>query len=506
MKLKDNIIAIFITLVFGILIVYISSTGEKFISPLELYKVYLNGKEVGYIESEEELLNLVDEKQEEIKTKYNIDKVYPPTGLKLEKVSTYKNNISSSNDIYKTVESTEPFTIEGYTITIKYTEEENKAPLYIYVLDKDAFEDAFYNTVAAFVGADGLEDYKNNTQVEITDEGSEIESIYWDEDITIKKSLISTKENIFTSSEDLSKYLLFGTTEKQKSYIVKDGDTISDIIEKNSLSIEEFLVANPNIPSEDVLLSKDQEVSIGLIDPVVTIVHETEVVEKITDKYNTEYQDDNTMYSGQTKVIQEGANGISKVTEKIQYKNGDITQLFITKSEQISPTVNQIVARGTKSYQNYSNNYTYNYVNTGNEEWYWPTVSPYIITSKFGWRWGKHHNGIDISGSGFGSPIYAAREGVVTEVVNNCGNTGYYSNSCGNYWGNHVIVSVNGSEYKIVFAHLRQDIKVSVGQTISRGQQLGTMGSSGSSTGTHLHFGIMNSSGSYINPCAVYSC
>ena len=66
------------------------------------------------------------------------------------------------------------------------------------------------------------------------------------------------------------------------------------------------------------------------------------------------------------------------------------------------------------------------------------------------------------------------------------------------------MVSYNG--YKVVYAHLRQDIKVSIGQTVSRGQKIGTMGSSGSSTGTHLHFGIVNPNGDYINPCSVYSC
>jgi len=500
MKNKDNLIAIIITIILGIFVIFASTKGESLASPIEVYKVYLNGKTIGYIESEDELLKIIDEKQNEIKNKYGIDKVYPPTGLKIEKISTYKENIQKPEKIYNIIEETEPFTIDGYVITIKY-EEDDKKPLYIYTLNKDYFEGAFYNTVAAFVGAEQLEAYKNNTQTSITDEGEHIESVYWEEDVTIKKTLISVKENIFTNKDDLSKYLLFGTTEKQQTYIVKDGDTINDIIEKNNLSIEEFLVANPNIPDKDILLSKNQEVSIGLIAPVITVVHEKEVVEKIVDKYDTEYKTDSSMYVGSTKVIQEGSNGASKVTEKIQFKNGDITQLYITKSEEITPTVNKIIARGTKNLPNYVYEYDPEPVSG---DWYWPTIKPYIITSKFGWRWGKHHNGIDISGCGFGSPIYSATEGTVVEVVTGCANVGSYGSSCGDYWGNHVMVSYNG--YKVIYAHLRQDVKVKVGQTVSRGQQVGTMGSSGSSTGTHLHFGIVNPSGNYINPCSVYSC
>ena len=500
MKKKNNIIAVFITLIISIVVVLISTNSTSLASPIEVYKVYLNGKTLGYIESKEELLNIIDEKQEEIKKKYDTNKVYPPTGLNVEKISTYKNDIKSAEEIYNLIEQNEPFTIEGYVITIKY-KEEGRNPLYIYTLNKDYFDDAFYNTIAAFVGAEQLDAYKNNTQGEIKEEGEHIESIYWEEDVTTKKSLISVKENIFTNSEDLSKYLLFGTTEKQKNYTVKEGDTINDIIEKNNLSIEEFLVANPNIPDKDILLSKGQQVSIGLIAPVVTIVHEIEKIEKITNKFETEYKTDSSLFSGQTKTIQEGVNGVDKVTEKIQFKNGDINQLFISKSEEITPTVNRIIAKGSKAYN--VPDYNYTPVITG-EEWLWPTIKPYIITSGFKWRWGKHHNGIDVSGCGFGSPIYSSTEGTVTEVVSSCADVGSYSNSCGNYWGNHVTVSYNG--YKVIYAHLRRDVKVKVGDTVTRGQQVGTMGSSGSSTGTHLHFGVMNPSGSYINPCSVLSC
>lgn len=500
MKKKNNLIALVITIVLGTVILYLSMAVPSLASPIEVYKVYLNGKTIGYIESEEELLNIIDEKQNEIKNKYKISKVYPPNGLNIEKVSTYKNNIKSAEEVYNLIEQTEPFTIEGYVVTIKYQDEEKK-PLYIYTLNKEYFDEAFYNAIAAFVGAEQLDAYKNNTQAEIKDEGEHIESIYWEEDITTKKALISVKENIFTSSEDLSKYLLFGTTEKQKSYIVREGDNINDIIEKNNLSIEEFLVANPNIPDKDILLSKGQEVSIGLIAPVVTIVHEIEKVEKITNKYETEYKTDSSLYSGQSKVIQEGVNGIDKVTERIQFKNGDINQLVISKSEEITPTVNKIVAKGSKAYVD--PNYNYTPVIIG-DEWLWPTIKPYIITSRFGWRWGKHHNGIDISGCGFGSPIYSSTDGTVVEVVKECGNTGYYGNSCGNYWGNHVTIEYNG--YRFIYAHIRQDVKVKLGETVKRGQQVGTMGSSGSSTGTHLHFAIVNQSGNYINPCSAFKC
>ena len=502
MKNKNNLIALLLTIVLGIAVVFIATRGTSFSSPIEVYKVYLNGKTIGYIKSKEELLELIDQKQNEIKDKYQINKVYPPKGLNIEKVTTYHNDIKTAEEIYNKIEQTEPFTIEGYIVTIKYPDKDRE-PLIICTLNKEAFEEAFYNTVAAFVGAEQLDAYKNNTQDEIKDEGERIESVYWEEDVTIKKGLISNKATIFTTAEKLSKYILFGTTEKQKTYTVKDGDNITDIIEKNNLSIEEFLVANPNIPDKDILLSKGQEVSIGLIAPVITVVHEVEKVEKITNKFETEYKTDSSLYRGSTKVIQEGTNGVDRVTEKIQFKNGDINQLYISKSEKITPTVNKIIAKGTKSYSTITYDPTYAPDLSG-DDFLWPTIKPYIITSRFAWRWGKHHNGIDISGCGFGSPIYSTSSGTVVAVVNHCGNTGSYGNSCGNYWGNHV--DVQYGNYKFIYAHLKSDVRVKVGQTVSRGQQLGTMGSSGSSTGTHLHFGVVGPNGNYLNPCSLLKC
>lgn len=498
MKIKEIILSIIITLLLSGLMFFLSTKNNTTDIPKDVYEVFVEGKSIGYLSNEEEFLNLVDEKQQEIKQTYNVDKVYPPSGLEIEKNTTYSENIKTSEEIYKKIENINPFTIQGYIITIKY-KDEKKEPLTIYTLKKEYFEEAFYNLVSAFVGSKELKAYENNTQEEITDEGTKITSIYWQEEITIKESHISTDKQIFTSTEDLSQYLLFGTTDKQKTYIVKENDSIDNIIENNNLSIEEFLIANPNIPSKNTLLKKNQEVSIGLISPVVEIIHETEVVENITNKYVTEYQEDNTMYVGQTKTLQEGVNGVSKVTESIQYKNGEIESLIITKSEEIKPTVNKIVAKGTKYYSNP----TGTYINVGTDEWRWPTLSPYVITSRFGWRWGKHHNGIDISGTGFGSPIYSATDGVVIAAYSSCADRGYYGNNCGNQWGNYLRVQYG--EYTIIYAHMRSDLRVSIGQTVTRGQIIGTMGDSGSSTGTHLHFAIQSSSG-YHNPCSVYSC
>jgi murein DD-endopeptidase MepM/ murein hydrolase activator NlpD len=103
----------------------------------------------------------------------------------------------------------------------------------------------------------------------------------------------------------------------------------------------------------------------------------------------------------------------------------------------------------------------------------WPVNG--VLTSTFGWRWGRMHNGIDI-GAPTGTSISAASGGYV-----------YFAGSMGGY-GNVVLID-HGGGLTTLYAHQSQ-VKASVGQTVSRGQQIGLVGSTGHSTGPHLHFEV----------------
>ncbi len=104
------------------------------------------------------------------------------------------------------------------------------------------------------------------------------------------------------------------------------------------------------------------------------------------------------------------------------------------------------------------------------------------------------HTGIDISNRSGGS-IYASASGTVSSV-------GWYS-----FYGYHVAIihNINGTTYKTLYAHL-SSFNVSTGQSVSQGQVIGNMGSTGNSTGTHLHFEIRNANDATYNPCAYISC
>lgn len=116
----------------------------------------------------------------------------------------------------------------------------------------------------------------------------------------------------------------------------------------------------------------------------------------------------------------------------------------------------------------------------------WPTRG--TITSGYGWRWGRMHRGVDVAGP-VGTPVVAAAPGVVEQAGWNSG--GY---------GNLVeIRHPDGSMTR--YAHNNR-LNVSTGQTVSQGQQISEMGSTGYSTGPHLHFEVHPRGSGAVNPMA----
>jgi len=116
----------------------------------------------------------------------------------------------------------------------------------------------------------------------------------------------------------------------------------------------------------------------------------------------------------------------------------------------------------------------------------WPAKG--VLSSGYGWRWGRMHKGIDIA-SDIGTPIVAADAGVVTYAAWNDGGYGYLVE----------ITHANGTQ--TLYGH-NSRILVQEGQRVAQGQQISEMGSTGFSTGPHLHFEIHPSGEGAVNPMA----
>ncbi|MBQ7140845.1 MAG: M23 family metallopeptidase [Bacilli bacterium] len=434
-----------------------------------VFQVYLDGSEVGIVNSKEELENYIDKQQSILKNKFKVDTVYAPKGLDIRPYRTFGNKVQKVDEIYNKINNKQPFTVKGFVITIKSEEKD----LTLYTLDKKVFTNAMEKSISTFVDAEQYQLYLDNNQVQIKDTGSIIENVELEEDITIKEDLISVDNDIFLNQEDLTKYLLFGTTEKQATYTVKAGDTISQVAFDNKLSPEEFLIANPEFTDENNLLFQGQEVVIGLINPQFSLIVEKHVVEDQVKSYQTEIKYDNTVTIGTNYTLQKGEDGLDRITKKEKYVNGELVTVVGVTTQNLKPSINEIQVKGGKVIPTVGD--------TGS--WGWPTIQGYTISSNYGWRWGRLHAGVDIAGTGHGSPIFASNNGVVTKA-------GYHSTL-----GNYVYINHNNG-YHTAYGHMSK-INVSVGQTVARGQTIGLMGNTGRSTGTHLHFEIWTGGAPY---------
>lgn len=468
---KNTIIFSVLAILVGAAVFFIGYTQVE--TPKEVYKVYLDGKEIGLIESKEELEDYIDKEQNEIKEKYGVDKVYVPNNLDIEREVTYKKEVNTVEEIYEKIKDIAPFTINGYEVKIKGVEQinadtmETTKTIKLYILDKDIFNEAIETTVHAFIEEDVYKAYKNNSQKEIENTGSIIKDVFIENDVTVKKTNVSVQEKIYTDVDELSKFLLFGKQETQKDYVVKSGDTIEDIAFNNKMSVNEFLVANPSITSEDNLLYQGQVVNIGLIEPAFKLIEENFVVEYQTVDYSVVYEYDKDLPKGVEKVKQQGKDGKAKVSYNLVKANGEIISTETKNVETITAAQNKIVIKGTKVLTGIG-------VNVGGI-WHWPTEKPYTITSRFGYRWGKLHNAIDIAGK-YKSKIFASNEGTIVEA-------GYNSTN-----GNYVIID-HGNGYYTSYCHMTNYI-VKKDDIVEMGQVIGYMGETGFATGVHLHFSL----------------
>ena len=107
------------------------------------------------------------------------------------------------------------------------------------------------NTIISFIGEENYNKYKDNSQSKIKDIGIYYKNIYIDNIITNKKVNISVNEKIYNNVSDLSQYILFSENNNNKTYTVKEGDTIEKIYENNKISVQEYLISKYEYSSVD---------------------------------------------------------------------------------------------------------------------------------------------------------------------------------------------------------------------------------------------------------------
>ncbi len=280
------------------------------------------------------------------------------------------------------------------------------------------------------------------------------------------------EESRIKTVEEAINVLLLGT-DKVATYTVQSGDTAWDIALEYGLTTDQLARANPGVDIE--LLQVGQELRITYKEPYV---HPRSVAQRVVYEsipFAEQRIEDDTLWPWESVVVTPGSAGTREKVIREYRENGEVVRTEVLSSRVTQEPVTQVRRVGVKQVPE---------LGTGS------LILPVAgeISSYFGPRWGTMHQGLDIAAP-HGTPVRAADSGMVT-----------FAGWNGNY-GRMVEIDHGGGRVTW-YAHL-SGINVSVGQQVNQGDVIGWVGSTGYSTGPHLHFEI-RVDGTPVNPLNYY--
>jgi murein DD-endopeptidase MepM/ murein hydrolase activator NlpD len=312
-----------------------------------------------------------------------------------------------------------------------------------------------------------LETYKAT----VLKDASQVEQLAFQESIAWRTKWIKP-ENIRTVDEAIN--ILRLGTDKMVTYVVQSGDTGWDIARSYNMTAEQLAKANPGVDIDALQIG--QTLNISYKEPHV---HTRSVSKRVVQEsiaFQEEIQQDPDLWPWQYVVITPGQWGSRELTIREYREDGKVVKTEVLENKVIAEPKTQVAKVGTKQVPA-----------MGSGSLVYPVVG--VLTSGFGPRWGSYHQGIDISAS-TGTPILAADSGMVVF----CGWSGNY--------GNMIKIDHGGGNMVTLYAHLSA-FNVDVGDTVNKGDVIGYVGSTGYSTGPHLHYEIIVN-GESVNPLNYY--
>ncbi|HSJ37315.1 MAG TPA: peptidoglycan DD-metalloendopeptidase family protein [Planococcus sp. (in: firmicutes)] len=230
-----------------------------------------------------------------------------------------------------------------------------------------------------------------------------------------------------------------------------------------SIDIEDSLSGASDQAAPEAVSTPEEATALLLAEKDITVTVEKQQKVEEGIKFETVEKKDEDLFIGNSEVEQKGKDGEKQVTYTITEKDGEQMAREAADEKVTTEPVEGVILNGAKELPS---------VGTG--EFVWPAQGGYI-SSKKGQRWGREHKGIDIAQPD-DFDILASDHGVVKAA----GADGSF--------GNRVIIDHNNG-FETIYAHL-DSIDVEVGDKVLQGTKIGVMGTTGRSTGTHLHFEI----------------
>ena len=252
----------------------------------------------------------------------------------------------------------------------------------------------------------------------------------------------------------------------EKHYSVVEGDSPSLIASKNGITTRTLYNLNPGLEGGGLWIGDDLIVSASV--PFLQVKYVETSTRQVEVDYQTKTEKNDSMTFGTTKVTQEGEKGINEETVESVYIDGILQSETVVNTTVIKEPVTEIVQQGTL--------FNGTVITGGTGRLVWPVAGAYRWSRGFAGQY-PAHNGIDLAAS-TGTTLVAADTGVVVKAVYS--NVGY---------GIYCVIDHGG--YQTLYGHCSA-LLVSVGQQVTQGQPIARIGSTGNSTGPHVHFEVKN--------------
>ncbi len=248
-------------------------------------------------------------------------------------------------------------------------------------------------------------------------------------------------------------------------YASKNGVNIKESNVKNKITYEKKKTLLKDVDDVDKVKERIIEVNSKLKKPLLVIEFKGTSQSTKNISPETITKSSNSILEGQSQIENQGKYGEKIVLKEITMQNNNIIDSKVISEKVTIPPVNKVILKGTKSNENKDKTASTSFV----------SPSRGTISSNFGMRWGRMHEGLDIAAN-LGEPIYAALDGTVT-----------YSGWASGY-GNLIKLKHNDG-IDTYYGHCSK-LLVSEGQKVKKGEKIAEVGSTGNSTGPHLHFEI----------------
>jgi murein DD-endopeptidase MepM/ murein hydrolase activator NlpD len=428
----------------GALHYYIQQTGY-------FYAVYVDGEEIGLLEEEEKLEEMLTALQKEAELYYKRS-VVPVESVTTEEVFRPQEK-QNEEKVFSHLRYMLSYKVDSRMITV------NGKDIFPVAADEDV-EKVIELVQGAYI--------TNDAKVSL-------QKVQMEEKISSREYYAYPEE--LYDVETVAAFLLRGT-DRKKIYLVSRGDSLWEIASDHNLSVDDLKDANPQIDGD--LIREGDEISLIVPEPMVNVITVERMVQEENIPFKTEYIYDSNMWRTQTNVVEEGVFGRKEVLYQITRENGVEIERQIISESVVKEPESRLVASGTA-----------NIPSKGTGSFVWPVDGGGKISSSYGWRSGGFHAGLDIAAP-TGTAVLASDSGVVVS-------SGWESG-----FGNSIVIY--HGHYYTRYAHNSRNL-VKNGQAVNKGQVIANVGSTGRSTGPHLHFEIRTGGmyGSTVNPLNFFS-